>query len=55
MALLRGLLTRLAVLAAVLAAIGLLPWLAARDPALTVLRARYPGREATATALASVR
>jgi len=54
-ALLRGLLTRLAVLAAVLAAIGLLPWLAARDPALTVLRARYPGREATATALASVR
>ncbi|WP_335991887.1 ABC transporter permease subunit [Glycomyces sp. MUSA5-2] len=55
MALLRGLLTRLAVLAAVLAAVGLLPWLAARDPALTVLRARYPGREATATALASVR
>ncbi|MEU5873901.1 ABC transporter permease subunit [Glycomyces sp. NPDC047369] len=55
MALLRGLLTRLAVLAAVLAAIGLLPWLAARDPALTVLRARYPGREATETALASVR
>ncbi|SDL53875.1 ABC-type dipeptide/oligopeptide/nickel transport system, permease component [Glycomyces sambucus] len=55
MALLRGLLARLAVLAAVLAAIGLLPWLARRDPALTVLRARYPGREATDTALAAVR
>ncbi|GAA1683707.1 ABC transporter permease subunit [Glycomyces endophyticus] len=55
MALLRGLLTRVAVLAAVLAAIGLMPWLARRDPALTVLRARYPGREATDTALDAIR
>ncbi|RRS00122.1 ABC transporter permease subunit [Glycomyces terrestris] len=55
MALLRGLLVRLAVLAAVLAAIGLMPWLARRDPALTVLRARYPGRETTPAALDAVR
>ncbi|SDD29491.1 ABC transporter permease subunit [Glycomyces harbinensis] len=54
-ALLTGTLTRLSVLAAVLVAIGLLPWLADRDPALTVLRARYPGREATESALAAVR
>ncbi|MDA1384692.1 MULTISPECIES: ABC transporter permease subunit [Glycomyces] len=53
--LLRGILTRAAVLLAVLAAIGLLPWLADRDPALTVLRARYPGREATDGALAAIR
>ncbi|GAA2122055.1 ABC transporter permease subunit [Glycomyces algeriensis] len=55
MALLRGTLTRTLVLLAVLAAIGLLPWLADRDPALTVLRARYPGREATDSALDAVR
>ncbi|MEV3934450.1 ABC transporter permease subunit [Glycomyces sp. NPDC049804] len=55
MALLRGTLTRAAVLTAVLAAIGLLPWLADRDPALTVLRARYPGREATDGALDAIR
>ncbi|MFG3339572.1 ABC transporter permease subunit [Glycomyces sp. NPDC048151] len=55
MALLRGTLTRAAVLLAVLAAIGLLPWLADRDPALTVLRARYPGREATHNALDAIR
>jgi peptide/nickel transport system permease protein len=53
--LLRGILTRAAVLLAVLAAIGLLPWLADRDPALTVLRARYPGREATGGALDAIR
>lgn len=55
MALLRGTLTRAAVLLVVLAAIGLLPWLADRDPALTVLRARYPGREATEGALDAIR
>ncbi|MCC3765765.1 ABC transporter permease subunit [Glycomyces sp. TRM65418] len=55
MALLRGSLTRLAILLAVLVAIGLLPWLADRDPALSVLRARYPGREATDAALDAVR
>jgi peptide/nickel transport system permease protein len=54
-ALLRGIPTRAAVLLAVLAAIGLLPWLADRDPALTVLRARYPGREATDSALNAIR
>jgi ABC-type dipeptide/oligopeptide/nickel transport system permease subunit len=53
--LLRGILTRAAVLLAVLAAIGLLPWLADRDPALTVLRARYPGREATDGSLDAIR
>ncbi|MEU5157129.1 ABC transporter permease subunit [Glycomyces sp. NPDC021274] len=55
MALLRAILTRAGVLLAVLAAIGLLPWLADRDPALTVLRARYPGREATDGALDAIR
>lgn len=55
MAILRGTLTRLAVLVSVLAAIGLLPWLADRHPALTVLRARYPGREATDGALDAIR
>ena len=55
MALIRGTLTRALVLLAVLAAIGLLPWLADRDPALTVLRARYPGREATDGALDAIR
>lgn len=46
---------RVCVLLAVLAGIGFLPWIAERDPALTVLRARYPGREATPEALAAVR
>jgi peptide/nickel transport system permease protein len=54
-ALLRAIPTRAAVLLAVLAAVGLLPWLADRDPALTVLRARYPGREATDSALNAIR
>ncbi|WP_228977007.1 ABC transporter permease subunit [Streptomyces sp. DH12] len=42
-------------LAAVLAAVGLLPWLSGRDPALTVLRARYAEQEPSAEALAAVR
>src|SRR5690606_21677923 len=52
---LRGGAIRVCVLLAVLAGIGFLPWIAERDPALTVLRSRYPGREATPEALAAVR
>ncbi|EFL35052.1 transport system inner membrane protein, partial [Streptomyces viridochromogenes DSM 40736] len=48
-------LTRCAGLLAVLAAVGLLPWLSHRDPALTVLRARSAEREATPEALAAIR
>lgn len=44
-----------AVITAVAAAIGLLPLISGRDPALTVLRARSAEREADAEALASVR
>ncbi|WP_455431283.1 ABC transporter permease subunit [Streptomyces acidicola] len=36
-------------------AVGLLPWLSGRDPALTVLRARSAEQEATPEALAAVR
>lgn len=52
---LKGLTLRACALFAVLAAIGFLPWVADRDPALTVLRARYSGRESTPEALAAVR
>jgi ABC-type dipeptide/oligopeptide/nickel transport system permease subunit/ABC-type antimicrobial peptide transport system permease subunit len=48
-------LTRLLCLAAVLAAVGLLPWLSGRDPALAVLRARSAEQDPTEEALASVR
>ncbi|MET9761649.1 ABC transporter permease subunit [Streptomyces sp. NPDC006372] len=48
-------LTRCAGLLAVLAVVGLLPWLSHRDPALTVLRARSAEREATPEALAAIR
>ncbi|MGW7359202.1 ABC transporter permease [Streptomyces sp. NPDC054802] len=48
-------LTRAAGLAAVLAVVGLLPWLSGKDPALSVLRARSAEQEATAEALAAVR
>ncbi|WP_413804709.1 ABC transporter permease subunit [Streptomyces sp. OE57] len=48
-------LTRVAVLAAVTAGVGLLPWLSGRDPALTVLRARSAEQEPTHEALADVR
>ncbi|MFJ6675030.1 ABC transporter permease subunit [Actinosynnema sp. NPDC091369] len=42
-------------LAAVVAVIGLLPWLSGRDPALSVLRARSAEQEPTAEALGAVR
>ncbi|MFF7263397.1 ABC transporter permease subunit [Streptomyces sp. NPDC008159] len=48
-------LTRFVCLLAVLAAVGLLPWLSGRDPALTVLRARSAEQEATPEALAAIR
>ncbi|MGW0735266.1 ABC transporter permease subunit [Streptomyces sp. NPDC002851] len=38
-----------------LAAVGLLPWLSGKDPALTVLRARSAEQEATPEALAAIR
>lgn len=47
--------SRLTAVAAVVALIGLLPWLSGRDPALTVLRGRSAEREATPEALAAVR
>ncbi|MFF5157828.1 ABC transporter permease subunit [Streptomyces sp. NPDC000348] len=50
-----ALLTRLVCLTAVLAAVGLLPWLSGRDPALTVLRARSAEQEPTREALDAVR
>ncbi|GGZ66220.1 ABC transporter permease subunit [Streptomyces bluensis] len=48
-------LTRLVCLAAVVTAVGLLPRLSGRDPALTVLRGRSAEQEATPEALAAVR
>nr|WP_203615681.1 ABC transporter permease subunit [Streptomyces sp. SID13726] len=42
-------------LLAVVAAVGLLPWLSHRDPALTVLRARSAEQEATEEALSAIR
>ncbi|AMW13037.1 ABC transporter permease [Streptomyces qaidamensis] len=48
-------LTRLCCLIAVLAAVGLLPWLSGRDPALAVLRARSAEQDPTEEALQSVR
>ncbi|MEV1083547.1 ABC transporter permease subunit [Streptomyces sp. NPDC050211] len=47
--------TRVLCLVAVLAAVGLLPWLSGRDPALTVLRARSAEQEPTKEALDAVR
>ncbi|MDH6516305.1 peptide/nickel transport system permease protein [Streptomyces sp. SAI-135] len=47
--------TRILGLAAVVAAVGLLPWLSHRDPALTVLRARSAEQEATEEALTAIR
>ena len=47
--------TRLLCLIAVLAAVGLLPWLSGRDPALAVLRARSAEQDPTEEALDSVR
>ncbi|MFE6198934.1 ABC transporter permease subunit [Streptomyces sp. NPDC057838] len=48
-------LTRLLCLAAVVATVGLLPWLSGRDPALAVLRARSAEQDPTREALDSVR
>ncbi|WP_328874023.1 ABC transporter permease subunit [Streptomyces sp. NBC_00287] len=48
-------LTRLACLLAVLTAVGLLPWLSGKDPALSVLRARSAEQEPTEEALDAVR
>ncbi|MFE8006790.1 ABC transporter permease subunit [Streptomyces sp. NPDC057418] len=47
--------TRAVSLAAALAAVGLLPWLSGRDPALTVLRARSAEQEPTEEALSAIR
>ncbi|MFI5797193.1 ABC transporter permease subunit [Streptomyces sp. NPDC051677] len=48
-------LTRAGSLLAVVAAVGLLPWLSGRDPALTVLRARSAEQEPTREALDAIR
>ncbi|WP_443060279.1 ABC transporter permease subunit [Streptomyces sp. NBC_00444] len=48
-------LTRALSLVAVITAVGLLPWLSGRDPALTVLRARSAEQEPTKEALDAVR
>ncbi|GAB3258668.1 ABC transporter permease subunit [Alteromonas gracilis] len=48
-------LSRVAAVTGLVTLVGLLPWLSSRDPAYTVLRARYADREATPEALASVR
>ncbi|TQM84925.1 peptide/nickel transport system permease protein [Saccharothrix saharensis] len=50
-----ALVSRAGGLAAVVAVIGLLPWLSGRDPALSVLRARSAEQEPTAEALGAVR
>ncbi|CAL9568178.1 ABC transporter permease subunit [Streptomyces sp. enrichment culture] len=47
--------TRVLSLAGVVTAVGLLPWLSGRDPALTVLRARSAEQEPTPEALDAVR
>ncbi|MDX3248480.1 ABC transporter permease subunit [Streptomyces sp. ME18-1-4] len=47
--------TRAVSLLAVVAAVGLLPWLSRRDPALTVLRARSAEQEPTKEALDAIR
>ncbi|WP_405869187.1 ABC transporter permease subunit [Streptomyces sp. NBC_00005] len=47
--------TRTLCLVSVLAAVGLLPWLSGKDPALTVLRARSAEQEPTKEALDAVR
>ncbi|MFC4334483.1 ABC transporter permease subunit [Salininema proteolyticum] len=48
-------LARVAALAGITVLIGAIPWLAHRDPALTVLRALYPDREPDPEALAEIR
>ncbi|MEV5764054.1 ABC transporter permease subunit [Micromonospora sp. NPDC052213] len=48
-------LSRIGAAAAVIALVGVLPWLSGRDPALTVLRGRSAEQEATPEALAALR
>lgn len=48
-------LSRALAVALLLGLVGALPWLSDRDPAYTILRARYADREATPEALAAVR
>ncbi|GER22981.1 ABC transporter permease [Zafaria cholistanensis] len=50
-----GLVSRAVAGLALLAVVGALPWLSQRDPALSVLRARYAELEPTPAALASIR
>lgn len=47
--------SRVLTVGAVVALIGILPWLSGRSPELTILRARSAEQEATAEALASIR
>ncbi|WP_051196432.1 ABC transporter permease subunit [Jonesia quinghaiensis] len=47
--------SRIGAVAAVVALIGMLPWLSGRSAEYTILRARYADREATPEALAAVR
>ncbi|MEV3858338.1 ABC transporter permease subunit [Streptomyces sp. NPDC050095] len=47
--------SRVLALVAVVVAVGLLPWLSGKDPALSVLRARSAEQEATPEALAAIR
>lgn len=51
----RTVLARLAAVTALLAVVGLLPWLSQSDPALTVLRAKSAEQEATPEALEAIR
>lgn len=48
-------LSRVAAVGGLLVLVAALPWLSDRDPAYTILRARYADREATPEAVASVR
>jgi len=51
----RTIIARLAAVTALLAVVGLLPWLSRNDPALTVLRAKSAEQEPTPEALAAIR
>ena len=50
-----ALISRIAAGVALLTLAGALPWLSQRDPALSILRARYAELEPTAEALAAIR
>ncbi|MGO2155301.1 MAG: ABC transporter permease subunit, partial [Serratia proteamaculans] len=47
--------SRLFALLAMIALVGLMPWLSGRDPALSLLRARSAEQEATSEALNAIR